>query len=64
MGHVAQQGELSDRTIRRAMVYGSVMASFCVEKFSVERLKTLTREEINGRFRAFKRMCHFEELEA
>lgn len=63
MGHVAQQGELSDQTIRRAMVYGSVMASFCVEKFSVERLKTLTREEINGRFRAFKRMCHFEELE-
>jgi sugar/nucleoside kinase (ribokinase family) len=64
MGYVSRRGDLSERTIRRAMVYGTVMASFCVERFSVDRLKALTHEEIESRFRALKRITHFEELES
>jgi hypothetical protein len=44
------------------MVMGSVMASFTVEKFSLERLREVTRSEIRARFSEFKRLTHFEEL--
>lgn len=64
MGYLASRGEVNDRTLRRAMIYGSVMASFNVEKFSLERLKTLTRNEIEERFKSFRKLSHFEELEA
>ena len=46
--------------MRRAMIFGSVMASFNVEEFGTERVRRLTHDEINERFRAFKRMTHFE----
>jgi sugar/nucleoside kinase (ribokinase family) len=64
MGYLASKGEVNDRNLRRAMIYGSVMASFNVEKFSMERLKTLTRDEIEARFKSFKKLSHFEEFEA
>lgn len=64
MGYLASNGEISDRNLRRAMIYGSVMASFNVEKFSMERLKTLTKDEIEQRFKSFKKLSHFEEFEA
>ena len=48
--------------MRRAMIFGSVMASFNVEEFGTERVRRLTHEEINDRFRAFKRMTHFDEI--
>lgn len=54
-------GEIDDDVLRRAMAYGSVMASFNVEQFGTERVRQLTREEISERFRAFKRITHFEE---
>jgi hypothetical protein len=41
------------------MVYGSVMASFNVEKFSMDRLKTLTQAEIKARYREFKELVRF-----
>ena len=44
------------------MTYGSVMASFNVEEFGTERVRRLTHDEINKRFRAFKQMTHFEEI--
>jgi hypothetical protein len=44
------------------MIFGSVMASFNVEEFGTERIRRLTHAEINERFRAFKRMTHFEEI--
>jgi hypothetical protein len=47
--------------MRRAMIFGSVMASFNVEEFGTERIQRLTQDEINERFRMFKRMTHFEE---
>ncbi len=62
MGYLASQKEITDETMRRAMIYGSVMASFNVEEFGTERVDRLTHEEINERFRAFKKMTHFDEI--
>ena len=62
MGYLAAQKEITDDTMRRAMIYGSVMASFNVEKFGTERVDSLTYPEINERFSAFKRITHFDEI--
>lgn len=53
---------LDEEILRRAMTYGSAMASFNVERFGTERVTRLTLDEINGRFRDFKRFTHFEEI--
>ncbi len=63
MGYLASQKEVSDDTLRRAMIYGSVMASFNVEKFGTERVDALDYPEINERFKAFKRMTHFDDIQ-
>jgi len=60
MGYLAQRGELSEANLRRAVVYGSVMASFAVEDFGLTRLLRLTHSEIEQRFREFKNLTHFE----
>ncbi len=52
--------ELSEPILRRAMAYGSVMASFNVEEFGTERVQRLTHEEVNDRFEEFRRMTHLE----
>jgi sugar/nucleoside kinase (ribokinase family) len=62
MGYLASQKEITDETLRRAMIYGSVMASFNVEKFGTERVDALDYPEINERFRAFKKMTHFDDI--
>ena len=62
MGYLASQKEISEETMRRAMIYGSVMASFNVEEFGTERVDRLTHEEINERFRKFKQMTHFDDI--
>ncbi|MBI5235668.1 MAG: sugar kinase [Deltaproteobacteria bacterium] len=62
MGHLAATQDLSGHNLRRAIVFGSVMASFNVEAFSLERLDTLTKKEIRLRFSEFKRLTHFEEM--
>src|SRR5947208_2840052 len=46
--------------LRKAMIYGSVLASFCVEKFSLERLRSLSMEDIAQRYETFKLMSQFE----
>jgi sugar/nucleoside kinase (ribokinase family) len=46
--------------LRKAMIYGSVLASFCVEKFSLERLRSLSMDEIAERYETFKLMSQFE----
>ncbi|WP_129126068.1 PfkB family carbohydrate kinase [Geomonas oryzae] len=60
MGYLANTGNLSDEGIRQAIIFGSVMASFNVEDFSLERLKTLSYPEIEARYRSFKNMTHFQ----
>ena len=62
MGYLASQVEITEDTLRRAMVYGTVMASFNVEEFGTERVDRLTQTEINERFRKFKQLTHFEEI--
>jgi len=62
MGYLANTGNLSEEGVRQAIIYGSVMASFNVEDFSLDRLRTLKYSEIEERFKSFKRMTHFEAL--
>ncbi len=62
MGYLDSQEEIDDAAMRRAMIFGSVMASFNVEEFGTDRVSRLTQIEINERFRAFKQMTHFEEI--
>ncbi len=49
MGHLARSGDASDRRLREAMIYGSVLASYCVEDFSLWRLASLSPAEIESR---------------
>jgi sugar/nucleoside kinase (ribokinase family) len=60
MGYLAGAGDKSDASLRRAMVYGSVMGSFTVEKFGLDRLKTLKRNEIHARARHFAKLTQFK----
>ena len=60
MGYLAKVGEFSDVQLRRAVIYGSVMASFAVEEFGLARLIRLTAEEIEARYREFKNLTHFD----
>jgi sugar/nucleoside kinase (ribokinase family) len=65
MGYLAGQGiDLKSPTvdhneIRRAVIYGSVMGSFCCERFGVDRFRTLTRGEVDARFEEFKEFTSF-----
>ena len=64
MGYLAEQGvsDLDHAThthLRKAMIYGSVMGSFCCEEFGVGRFRTLTREEIDARYQEFKKFTEF-----
>lgn len=62
MGYLANTGDLSEEGIRQAIIFGSVMASFNVEDFSLNRLKRLDYPEIEERYRSFKAMTHFQDL--
>jgi sugar/nucleoside kinase (ribokinase family) len=62
MGYLAKARDFSPFSIRRAMYYGSVMASFCVEDFSLDKLRGLTEAQIDERYRAFRDLTHFEEI--
>jgi sugar/nucleoside kinase (ribokinase family) len=65
VGYLAEKGldladpKLDTRELGRAVIYGSVMGSFCCERFGVDRFRNLTREEIDGRFREFKTATDF-----
>jgi sugar/nucleoside kinase (ribokinase family) len=63
LGYLAGAASRDEATLRRAVVMGSTLASFCVEAFSLDRLLRLTRPEIDERFRLFKRLTHFESVE-
>jgi sugar/nucleoside kinase (ribokinase family) len=60
----SHEGDLDDAGLRRAMGYGSVLASFNVEEFGTDRVERLTREEIDERFDALRDMTHFDVLPA
>ncbi len=60
MGYLARSGDLSPAGLRRAIVYGSVLASFAVEAFGLDRLRRLGRDEIERRYRQFVSLTAFE----
>ena len=60
MGYLARCGRAEDADLRRAVIHGSVMGSFAVERFSVDRFRDLTQDEIETRVRHFREMTTFE----
>jgi sugar/nucleoside kinase (ribokinase family) len=60
MGYLAGCGDKSDASLRRAMVYGSVLGSFAVENFGLDRLRHLKRGEIHARARHFAKLTQFK----
>ncbi|BBA69641.1 sugar kinase [Geobacter sulfurreducens] len=62
MGYLANTGDISEAGLRQAIIFGSVMASFNVEDFSLNRLKRLGYREIEERYRSFKSLTHFEGI--
>ena len=60
MGHLAKSGDISFENMKRGIIVGSAMASFCVEKFGPTRLKEITEEDINRRIQQFKELVNFE----
>jgi len=62
MGYISNVNNIDESTVRQAIIFGSAMASFNVEDFSLNRLKNLSYKEIEERFREFKRLTHFDDL--
>lgn len=62
VGYLARSGTYDADALRRAVIYGSAMASFCVERFGPERLIGLTRDEVDQRVEAFRELAHIPAL--
>jgi sugar/nucleoside kinase (ribokinase family) len=62
MGYLANTGDTSEEGIRQAIVFGSVMASFNVEDFSLDRMKRLSYPEIEARFKNFRSLTSFRDI--
>lgn len=63
MGYVARAGSIEPSDMRRAMVYGSTLGSFAVEKFGLDRLRDLTQDEIQERVANFRDLTAFDHIE-
>lgn len=60
IGHIARSGDISFENMKRGIIVGSAMASFCVEKFGPERLKEINRADIDGRIQQFVDLVNFD----
>ena len=60
IGYLAKTGDISFENMKRAIIVGSALASFCVEKFGPTRLKEINKEDIDGRIQQFKELVGFE----
>ena len=63
LGYLASRREVHDKELRRAIIFGSVLASFTVEKFSLDRLREITLRDIHERYADFRALTHFEDFE-
>jgi sugar/nucleoside kinase (ribokinase family) len=63
LGYLTSRREVTDRECRRAIIFGSVLASFTVEKFSLDRLREISIADIEQRYQAFRALTHFEDFE-
>lgn len=59
IGYLAKTGDISFENMKRAVIYGSAMASFCVEKFGTQRLTEITQEDLNARIRQFNKLTNY-----
>ncbi|HVS31922.1 MAG TPA: PfkB family carbohydrate kinase [Thermoanaerobaculia bacterium] len=64
VGYLASRQKLDDRDFRRAIIFGSVLASFTVEKFSLDRLREISLNDIHERYQDFRALTHFEDFDA
>lgn len=62
MGYLSNTMNFDEINIRKAIIFGSVMASYNVESFSLDKIKSLDYSEIESRYNEFKRLTHFEDL--
>jgi len=62
LGYLGSAKTIDDEAMRRAIIYGSVLASFNVESFSLDRLREISRKDIDARYREFKTLTHFGEI--
>jgi len=60
MGHIARTKDISFENMKTAIIVGSAMASFCVEKFGTQRLREITKEDIDKRLMQFQELVNFE----
>jgi len=60
IGHLAKTGDISFENMKRGIIVGSAMASFCVEKFGATRLKEINQKDIDARIRQFKELVNFD----
>ncbi|HEY0143683.1 MAG TPA: PfkB family carbohydrate kinase [Thermoanaerobaculia bacterium] len=63
LGYLASRSEIHDRELRRAIIFGSVLASFTVEKFSLDRLREITLNDVHERYQDFRALTHFEDFD-
>ncbi len=59
-GYMTQQGKVSFEQMKNAVIYGSNMASFCVEQFGTQRMEQLTKKEVDARLQQFKQLTQFD----
>ena len=63
LGYLASRSEIHERELRRAIIFGSVLASFTVEKFSLDRLREISLRDVHERYQDFRALTHFEDLD-
>jgi sugar/nucleoside kinase (ribokinase family) len=63
LGYLASRREVTDHELRRAIIFGSVLASFTVEKFSLDRLREITLNDVHERYSDFRALTHFEDFD-
>lgn len=63
LGYLASRGEVNDRELRRAIIFGSVLASFTVEKFSLDRLREISLTDVHERYQDFRALTHFDDMD-
>jgi len=63
LGYLASRSEIHDRELRRAIIFGSVLASFTVEKFSLDRLREISLADVHERYQDFRALTHFEDFD-
>jgi sugar/nucleoside kinase (ribokinase family) len=63
LGFLASRSEIHDRELRRAIIFGSVLASFTVEKFSLDRLREISLADVHERYQDFRALTAFEDFD-